>query len=196
MERIDKIFEQWARIYKPLSHSADPTQKHKTFYRVDTLNAENEFVRNVNTAASPCMAHSTLVDAKLLSNNDKIISYLHTEYFLIKQRTVGNRTTFKSDDEAATECKVDLAEICEDFMAFLQALNSAANKGLPSLTIGTTEDGVFLITGNIRNTLRGIDLTTCQWGSLPQFKSGWWIFAFQFEVKQPRPLCISTVKYK
>lgn len=207
MVRFDKIFEQWAKIYRPLSHSDKREIKHRSFYRIDTLNTENEFVRNVATAVSPCMAYSTLIDAQASPKNSKQVSYLHTIYFLIKQKSVGGKTTFKTSDEEACECKVDLNDMCEDFFVFLSALSAAANRNATELVIGNNategeterareaDPHIFVITADIKDALRGIDLTTVRWGSLPQFKNGWWIVSFQFEMLQPRQLCIIPERY-
>lgn len=209
MVRFDNVFEHWAQIYKPLSHNPDKTQKQKTFYRIDSLNAENEFVRNMNTAKSPAMAFSTLVDAKV-TPGDKAVSYLHTVYFMAKQTSSGMKTTPKSDDDTACECKVDLNEVCQDFCAFLAELRAAANRRDKELVILQKDidfrlidkfamdyvpKASFPITSDVINAYRGIDLSSVNWGSLPQFKNGWWVFAFQFEVIEPRSLCLDPRKY-
>lgn len=210
MARWDNILETWASAYRPLSHVSGGAAKEKAFYRVDSLNAENEFVRNVNTAKSPAMAYSTLVDAQV-EPGEKIISYAHTIYFMTKQKSVGLKSTFKNDDDAACECKEDLNEICIDFCAFLAALRLAANSGQKELILCDQEDiesmsdkledngksrVVIPITSDVVNTFRGIEMQSIAWGSLPVFKNGWWVFAFQFEVKEPRQLCLNKEKYK
>ena len=64
MFRFDNILEEWAKRYKPLSH--DPqSAKTRTFYRLKTINMENAVMRNQNTAKSPCMAYSIVVDAEM-----------------------------------------------------------------------------------------------------------------------------------
>lgn len=209
MVRFDKLLESWAEIYKPLSHNPDKSKKQKSFYRIDSLNAENEFVRNINTAKSPAMAFSTLVDAKVMPG-EKAVSYINTVYFMLKQTSSGMKTTPKTDDDAACECKADLDEMCQDLCAFLAELRAAASAGKKMLTFS---DGnfdkfdeadpkgsamktiAFPITSENSNAYRGIDISSINWGSLPQFKNGWWIFAFQFEVKEPRWLCINPEKY-
>lgn len=208
MVRLDNLFEKWAAAYQPIGHVIGGDAKKKAFYRVSALTVENEFVRNINTAKSPCMAYSTLVDAEALPNNDKVVTYKQTLYFMLKQTSAGMKTTPKQDDDAACECKVDLDEICMDFFAFLGDIRSVANAGAPTYVLGlgstanmhqdityVPEDNYITISDDIRNTLRGIDLTSVVWGSLPQFKNGWWVFAFQFLVKEPRKLCVNTAKY-
>lgn len=188
MIRWDNIFESWAMMYKPLSHKPGKTSKEKAFYRVDSLNAENEFVRNINTAKSPAMAYSTLVDANAFK--EKQISYVHTVYFLIKQKTAGLKTTYKNDDDAACECKVDLNDMCVDFCAFLAGLRNAA------CNMRTSEFMGISITSDVASAFRGVDISSVEWGSLPIFKNGWWVFAFQFEVLEPRLLCVNPEKYE
>lgn len=207
MIRLDRIFEKWATAYKPIGHvMGDP--KKKAFYRVSALNMENEFVRNINTAKSPAMVYSTLVDCEASSRNDKVISYKQTLYFMLKQTSAGMKTTPKTDDDAACECKADLDEICQEFLAFLGDIRQVASSGASEYVLGVgntsnvhqdityvPEENYIYITDDVRSTLRGIDLTTVAWGSLPQFKNGWWIFGFQFLVNEPRQLCVNTAKY-
>lgn len=215
MVRFDKILEKWAEVYKPISHNPDKRAKNTAFYRINTLGDENEFVRNVNTAKSPAMAYSTLVDAKAMPNF-KVVSYVNTVYFMIKQKSAGLKSTYKSDDEAACELKAELDGMCQDFFVFLHGLKNAADRGDKQFFIGKSYNSpeevkraienpmlddyrpkiAFPITSDIVNSLRGIDLSSVEWGSLPDlFKNGWWIFAFQFEVKEPRNLCLNDEKY-
>lgn len=208
MVRLDNLFEKWAAAYQPIGHVIGGDNKQKAFYRANSLSMENEFVRNVNTAKSPCMVFSTVVDAEALPNNDKVISYKQTLYFMLKQTSAGMKTTHKTDDDAACECKADLDEICQDFLAFLADIRSLANSGNSTYILGlgsssnmrqdityVPEDNYITISDDIRSTLRGIDLSSVAWGSLPQFKNGWWGFGFQFIVKEPRRLCVNTEKY-
>lgn len=209
MMRIDKILEQWATVYKPLSHSSDKGDKHKSFYRIDAITAENEFVRNINTAVSPCMAFSTLIDAQATKEN-KAVSYLYTIYFMSKQTPGGVGRNFKSDDDSAFDCKVDLDEMAQDLFAFLSQLKKAADNGqqvfyIKSPTASDVADAVldktegsiaFNITKDIRQGLRGMDMSSVRWGTLPMLKNGWWVLSFQFEVMEPRQLCIVESKYK
>lgn len=209
MIRFDKLLERWAELYKPLSHNPDKSQKQQAFYRVDALSSENEFVRSINSAKSPAMAFSTLVDAKV-APGDKAVSYLNTVYFMVKQTSSGMKTTPKTDDDAACECKADLDEMCQDLCAFLAELRRAANAGLKMLVFSEPDASnisfdspmqdevksiAFPITSENINAYRGIDISSVNWGSLPQFKNGWWVFAFQFEVKEPRNLCLVSSKY-
>lgn len=208
MVRLDRLFETWASAYLPIGHVPGGDAKKKAFYRVNALTMENEFVRNINTAKSPAMAYCTLVDAETLRDNDKVVSYKHTIYFMLKQTSAGMKTTPKTDDEATCECKADLDEICQDFLAFLADIRAVASRGEKTYIIGLgsqcnlhediamiPDENYIHISDDVRNTLRGIDLTTVVWGSLPQFKNGWWVFAFQFEVKEPRRLCVDVNKY-
>lgn len=210
MMRIDKILEQWATIYKPLSHSSDKNDKHKTFYRIDAITAENEFVRNINTAVSPCMAFSTLIDAQATNKDIKAVSYLYTIYFMSKQQSGGVGRNFKSDDDSAFDCKVDLDEMAQDLFAFLSELRKAAcnNQAVfaiktpsasdiaDSINDETDKNPIFAITSDIRQGLRGMDLSSVRWGTLPMLKNGWWVLSFQFEVMEPRQLCIVESRYK
>ena len=43
---FDVILEQWAKAYRPLSHSSIESDKHKTFFRIGELKNSNEWNRN------------------------------------------------------------------------------------------------------------------------------------------------------
>lgn len=208
MVRLDNLFEKWAAAYQPIGHVIGGDNKQKAFYRASTLNLESELVRNINTAKSPCMVFNTLVDAEALPNNDKVITYKHTIFFMLKQPSAGMKSTYKTDDEAACECKADLDDICQDFLAFLADIRSLANSGNPTYILGlgsssnmhqditfVPEENYITISDDIRSTLRGIDLSSVAWASLPLFKNGWQVFGFQFIIKEPRRLCVNTAKY-
>lgn len=208
MVRLDNLFEKWAAAYKPIGHVIGGDAKKKAFYRANALSSESEFVRNINTAKSPCLIYCTMVDAEASPRNDKIVVYQQTLFFMLKQTSAGMKTTPKSDDDAACECKADLDDICQDFLAFLADIRSLANSGAPTyiLGLGSTgnmhqdityvpEENYITISDDIRSTLRGIDLSSVAWGNLPQFKNGWWIFPFQFKISEPRRLCVNTEKY-
>ena len=61
---LSSILETWATLYDPIAHKPAKGSKLKAFYRIKTINEQNEFMRNQNTAKSPCMAYSVLVDAE------------------------------------------------------------------------------------------------------------------------------------
>lgn len=204
MIRFDKVFEQWAQIYKPLSHNPDKSQKQKAFYRIWALEKENEFVRNINTAKSPAMAYSTVVDAKMMPDG-KAVSYIHRVYFMVKQTSSGLKTTQKTDDDMACECKAELDGMCQDFVSFLSGLRTAAYRGEKVYKISTTGASTttqgendpysFPITSDVVNAYRAIDISSIEWGSNDLFKNGWWVFSLMFEEKEPRYLCINPSRY-
>ena len=111
MFRLDNFLEAWAQKYRPLSHDPSAKSKHRTFYRIDRLGDSNEFVRNFNTAPSPCMAVPTNIDGGMGKNN-KQLQYHHGLYFMVKQPTVGLSKTALQDDVIFLEGKRDTV-ICQ-----------------------------------------------------------------------------------
>lgn len=180
MFRFDEILERWATAYKPISHRADPTQKHTAFYRINTINADSQFVRNFAQACSPAMAYATLVDAHQQENNTVV--YVHTIYFLVKQRSQGMGKTAIQDDMEATECKYMANGYVLDLLAFLRQMKAKAQRG-------------ELADKEAARCLRGFNLDTAEWATIPMKYNGWWICGLTLEQTVTEPQCIVSERY-
>ena len=57
---LSVILERWAELYDAIGHNrkSKDGKKEKAFYLIRAINEDNEFVRNQNTAKSPCIAYS------------------------------------------------------------------------------------------------------------------------------------------
>lgn len=182
MFRLDPIIEHWATIYKPISHSADKKKKHKAFYRVRALEENNEFVRNFNTACSPAVAYSNLIDGRLRGKDIRHSDYSHTIYFLVKQKEVG-RATIKNEDDEAAECLYQLNGLVEEFLAWLME-----ERRIQIDPQHTTDRFV-------RECWRGLDVEGAEWASAPMKWNGWWVMGLEISQLQPRPLCSTVADY-
>lgn len=199
MQRLDHILEQWATLYKPLSHNPDKSAKHQTFYRIDAISEQNAFMRNFNTAPSPAMAYCTIVDAGLNEQNPKLVDYYHVVYFMVKQRTTLNATAV-TDNEESAELKFDLSDMVQDLLAFLLSLRSACLSGSKHVVLATAEETVsepllFPVTPEVREAIAGLDPATVKWSTIPMKYGNWWFVGLEFTCTAQRKLCIAGTKY-
>ena len=198
MFRLDNILERWAELYKPLSHNAE---EHKTFFRISMIDAQSYFVRNYNMMDGVAMAYATHIDAELVQQNPKAVTYRHVIYFLSKQQNTHGRTDI-TDEDAATEARFLTDDMVQDLLAVLWAMKGVAGgKSLPSTVLG---DSVAEIKDFIRQTatdaqyregLRGLQLEQAHWGTLPAQISGWQLCGLTIEQTSPRLLCINPERY-
>lgn len=201
MFRFDNILEQWAIHYKPLSHDPAADAKRRAFYRIDTINSNNEFVQSHNIAHSPCMAYSTLIDASLARGNNKLISYRHAIYFLVKQPAPKNNAkTTINDAMEATEAKFDADNLVQDLLAFLYALKDEVRRNTPSSIV--TNDSTIVerlaaeMSTDERKAFAGLKLDDAEWGTMPVRYNQWWICGLEIEQLVPRNLCVIEERYK
>ena len=189
MFRLDNVLEDWATRYKPLSHDMAAGSKKKTFFRVTMIDEDNYVVRNFNTLSSPCMAYATHIDAELQQNVNRI-SYRHVIYFLVKQNTAPQKTPH-TDETAATEARYETDGMVQDLLAWLFDLKQKASNGDKSFT-----SPLFSLTDKAtREGLRGLQLDTANWATLPVHWNGWQVCGLSIEQIVPRDLCINPEKY-
>jgi hypothetical protein len=201
MFRLDNILEAWAAAYKPLSHEIGAESQHRTFYRIDTINSNNEFVQNYNMAASPCMAYSTLIDASLSRTNKKFISYRHVIYFMVKQPAPkSNARTMVNDSLEATEAKYDADVLVQDLLAFLYALKTASGQTVRGTATTKEDDIIAAILATLPEDdlkgIAGLQLDGAEWGTLPVKYNHWWICGLEIEQLVPRNLCVVPERYR
>lgn len=181
MFRFDNILEHWAEIYKPIAHTDDPAQKHKAFYRCDTISSESAFVRNFNTAVSPAVAYITSIDAQFSATG--VATHAYGFYLMMKQRTLGMAKSDRQREGEEAECKAALFDMLTDLVAYLTRLKRAA-------TSGQIKDRE-LVAG-----LVGLNLDTLSCASVPERYNGWWLLGVQVDcVVQPKR-CVAAEKYK
>lgn len=202
MFRLDNILERWAMAYKPLSHQPEASEgkdSRRTFYRIDTINANNEFVQNYNLAPSPCMAYSTLVDGSIVRGKNKMVSYRHSIYFMVKQvPPASGERTMANDALEATEAKYEGDMLVQDLLAFLYALKDCATETVHG-TAGEGEDIVRQIISTLPadeiKGVAGLQLDGAEWGTMPVRYNHWWVCGLMIEQYLPRTLCIVDERY-
>ena len=198
MFRLDNILEGWAEKYSPLQHNA---VTNKTFFRIGMIDAQSWFIRHFADQPSPCMAYVTHVDAEVMKQNPKQLSYRHVVYFLIKQQNAQGKTDVQ-DEMAATEARFKTDDMAQDLIAFLQAVKDEANgKHLTPLEQKTLPDDLkaFIVNtaadAQYREGFRGLQLDSVHWGTLPTPISGWQLLGMSLEQIAPRRLCVNAERY-
>ena len=124
MFRLDNLLEQWATIYRPLSHTPGAKSDHRTFFRIGMIDQNSEFIRNFATTPSPAMAYATHIDAELAAQNPKAVSYRHVIYFMAKQQSGTLSKTQATDELSATEARFQTDDMVQDLLAYLFALKA------------------------------------------------------------------------
>ncbi len=182
---LSTILEKWAQLYKPISHDPKRGSKDKAYYEIKTINQDSEFVRNQNTAKSPCMAYSVLVDAEM--NSTKVVNYRHTVYFMSRAKTRSLAKNAKQDDELGTDQQLLMDDMVQDLIQYLRDLK---HYGRCPIT-GETYDTPTML------SLRGLSLDKCEWGSLPVKYAEWHLMELSIDQDQPLPAigCINKEKY-
>lgn len=195
MFRLDNILEQWAAVYKPLSHplSADTKPQDKAFFRIDTLDIESEWSRNQNLMRHPCMLYCANVDAELDRQNPRHISRVYRMYLTVPQLSVNNA----ANDLDAADCRYLLDDMAIDLLAFLFDLQSACNgkswrRDTPA-ALRAIGDGLI---PEEREYVRGLRLEETAWFTAHgRTYSRWWFLGIEMEGLDPRRLCILPAKY-
>lgn len=184
--RLDNILEQWAEHYLPLSHDPSKNSKAKSFYRIKTINMENELMRNQNSAKSPAMAYSIIIDGEM--NGSKTISYEHTIYFFARATSNSLAKNAKQDESIGIDQQQLMDEMVQDLLAFLFELRHTGKSPIP----GQSFDAQTIA------ALKGLNLEEANWATIPNVvKFGeWHIMGLSIEQIVPRLLCINREKYK
>ncbi len=181
---LSNIIETWAMLYAPISHDPAKDNKGKAFYKVRTINDQSEFVRNQNTAKSPCVAYSVLIDAE--GTNDKVVNYAHTIYFLARGRSRSLAKNARQDDDIGDDVYKMLDDIVNDFIVYMRELKHTMRCPIT----GQQYDA------DTRQMLAGLQLDKVEWASIPVKFGEWYILELSLEQNAARPRCINREKYK
>ena len=95
------------------------------------------------------------------------------------------------------EAPFTIRQFADDLLAFLEAMQAAANSGKNGLTVTglSGADHFFPITDDERQGWRGMKLNEASWETLPPLITGWQWCALTFDRLQPRMICIKGNKY-
>lgn len=183
--RLDNLLENWASLYKPLSHDKAKGSKDKRFYRIKSIATDNEFGRNSNVAKSPSMLFSVLIDAQA-NGKSNFISYRYEVYFVSKAVSRGLAKTARQDDDLGADHQLLMDEMVQDLLAYLHLC-----KHTGSCPIENTEFDDVTKAG-----LKGLRLDDAQWASIPlQFKNEWHVMGLSIEGIAQRDLCVDKELY-
>lgn len=190
MFRLDNILEHWASIYRPLSHTLAPSAKpkDKAFFRIQEIDLQSEWSRNMNLIDHPCLLFRTQIESELEKDNPKRIQRFWGIYFAVKQKGAPNNVV---DDDAATDAKLLLDKMTIDLLAFLFDLQEKAAAGrtdvsTPLYTLSDRET---------RESLRGLRLEQTSWWTTPVHLAGWWLMGIELHALDPRKLCVNPDDY-
>lgn len=171
--RFDQLLELFAQKYVPLSHDEE-FRNHKTFYRIDTWGADNEFIRNFNTAISPAMVCLCNLDGHTVSSG-KAVEYRRTCAFISKVNGSLTSSQIQDDDTIATTKLVTLDNMVIDLLGWLRTYKREHPDSL---------------------SLRGIDLQNVEWSTIPRlYTNGWCAVFIEFTQTVPINPCINDAMF-
>lgn len=184
--RLDEILEHWAEIYTPISHDPKKGSPKKAYYRIKTINMENELMRNQNRASSPCLCYSVIIDAE--ARSARSISYQHTLYFMVRATSRALAKESKNNEDLGADAQLFMDEMARDLLSYLQYIKI---NGKDPITEEQYDPHTI-------NTLRGLSLDSATWATIPVVvKYGeWHILGMQIEQLVPLSPCFSPLKYK
>lgn len=181
---LPEILEKWAELYKPLSHDPLAGSKQKTFYLVRCYDQNASFVRNVNTAKSPCMAYSVLIDAGI--DGSLRISYNHAIYLMYKKKASSLAKSAVQDDEESLVAAQTLDQMAQDLLLYLSQIK---DKGINPIT-SEVYDKVTL------QQIKGLDIAKAEWRMVDDiFSNAWYVLILGISQVVPRILCIQESNY-
>lgn len=188
MFKFDNVLEHWATIYKPISHDPAAKSKDKRFFRIQELDLQSEWSRNMNTIDKPCMLYRNAVEAEIDKQNPKRVNRFWGIYLAVKQKSANNVI----DEAAADDCKTLLDEMTIDLLAWLFDLKEKAGNGRTDIA----NPFFSLSDRETREALRGLRLEQTAWWSTPVHLAGWWVMGIEFHGLDPRQLCVNKEKYR
>lgn len=188
MFQLDNILEYWATIYKPIAHDPAAKSKDKRFFRIQEIDMQSEWSRNMNTIDKPCLLFRNAIEAELDKQNPKHVRYFWGVYLVVKQKGVPNNVV---DELGASDCKRRLNEMVIDLLAWLDDLRTKAGNGRTDAS-----NPFFSLTDReTREGLRGLRLEETAWWTTPVHLNGWWILGLELHCLDPRLLCVNAEKY-
>lgn len=188
MFRLDNTLERWATAYKAIAHDPAANSKHRTFFRMSSVDDNSFFARNYATQPSPSMGYVTHVDGEM-DRTMKSASYRHVIFFFIKS----DQKNLDPVEMKATDARYYGDELVQAVLAFLDRMQSAANNGKQEVKVRNT---TFYITADERQGWRGLQLDSANWATIPSKYDGWQIMGLAINQMVPRQLCIIDENYE
>ena len=188
MFELDKVLEHWATRYKPISHNPAAKSKDKRFFRIQEIDLQSEWSRNMNTIDKPCLLFRMAEDGSVNSDNINRLDRFWGFYLAVKQKGAPNNVV---DELGAADCKRDLMKMTAALIAWLTRLQTMANNGRTDIA----NDFFSLSDRETREGLRGLRLNKTAFWTTPVHLNGWWLMGIELYGTDPRPLCVNDADY-
>lgn len=188
MFQLDQVLEYWATKYKPISHDPAAKSKDKGFFRIQELDLQSEWSRNMNTIDKPCLLFRMAEDGSVNSDNINRLDRFWGMYLAVKQKGAPNNVV---DELGAADCKRDLMKMTAALIAWLARLQTWANNGRTDVS----NPFFSLKDRETREGLRGLRINKTAFWTTPVHLNGWWLMGIEFYGIDPRPLCVNDQDY-
>ena len=172
--RIDNLIEQWAIIYKPISHDPTRGSRNKRFFRFDNLDKAIDVTSQFTTFKTPVCGIVTQFDGM---SRGKLMEMEVVVFVFVKQSVP--RSDIQGAELAAVDAKMIGADICNDLWIWLSEQKKKA---------GNDPKGEYY-------WLNGLDLDSIAIMSYPVMLNDWWPTTLEMKVKVPRRTCSDSSKY-
>lgn len=190
MFQLDKVLEYWATKYTHIKHdpSASAKVKDKGFFRIQEIDLQSEWSRNMNSIDKPCVLFRIAEDGGVNSDNPNRLDRFWGFYLAVKQKGAPNNVV---DDLRAADCKRQLMEMTAALIAWLRQLQTWANNGRTDVT----NPFFSLSDRETREGLRGLRINKIAFWTTPMHLAGWWLMGIELDGVDPRPLCVNPKDY-
>lgn len=188
MFELDQVLEYWATKYKKIKHDPAAKSKDKGFFRIQEIDLQSEWSRNMNSIDKPCLLFRMAEDGSVNSENINRLDRFWGIYLAIKQKGAPNNVV---DELGAADCKRDLMKMTSALIAWLARLQSWATNGRTDVS-----NPFFSLTDReTREGLRGLRLNKTAFWTTPMHLNGWWLMGIELYGIDPRPLCVNNADY-
>lgn len=188
MFELDKVLEYWATIYKPISHDPAAKSKDKGFFRIQEIDLQSEWSRNMNTIDKPCLLFRMAEDGSVNNENINRLDRFWGFYLAVKQKGTPNNVV---DELGAADCKRDLMKMTAALIAWITRLQTWANNGRTDVS----NPFFSLSDKETREGVRGLRMQKTAFWTTPVHLNGWWLMGVELYGIDPRPLCVNAEDY-
>ena len=188
MFAFDNVLEYWATKYKRIKHDPAAKSKDKGFFRIQEIDLQSEWSRNMNLIDKPCLLFRMAEDGQVNADNVNRLDRFWGMYLAIKQKGVPNNVV---DELGAADCKRELLRMTAALIAWVARLQEWANNGRTDVS----NPFFSLADRETREGLRGLRINKTAFWTTPVHLNGWWLMGIEFYGIDPRPLCVNDQDY-
>jgi len=188
MFELDNVLEYWATRYTKIKHDPAAESKDKGFFRIQELDLQSEWSRNMNIIDKPCLLFRIQEEGSVNSDNINRLDRFWGIYLAVKQRGTPNNVV---DGAGARDCHRLLLKMTADLIAWLLRLQTWANNGRTNIS----NPFFTLADRETREGLRGLQMKKTAFWSTPAHLNGWWLMGIELYGIDPRPLCVNDEDY-